>query len=171
VHRKQLLDQWVERIETFLEIPSKEIGRYYSLKKKMGKHVTVAMMQTLTRLTNMVDLKNQFGTVIVDECHHIPAKTFREVISELNPRYIYGLTATPKRKHNDESLIYLFIGDILCEMQGSPETRDKGVSSAASNTTVITRETDLEVPFKFTTDNYQLLDKLICFDTDRNRMI
>jgi len=171
VHRKQLLDQWIERIQTFLEIPSREIGQYYSVKKKMGKYVTVAMMQTLARIGNLTEFKNQFGTVIVDECHHVPAKTFREVVSALNPRYIYGLTATPKRKHNDEPLIYMFIGDIITEMERSPETHDDILFSEPTRSQVIIRETNLKVPFKFTIDNFQILAKLICFDSDRNQTI
>ena len=170
VHRKQLLDQWVERIQSFLEIPKKDIGQYYAVKKKSGENITVAMMQTLVRIGNLTQLQNQFGTVIVDECHHIPAKTFREVVSQLNPKYIYGLTATPKRKHNDESLIYAFIGDIIVEMEGYPEMSEPGPVKPFK-TDIIIRETNLEIPFKFTTDNFQLLTKLVSFDTNRNQII
>ena len=173
VHRKQLLDQWIERMQSFLGIPKKDIGQYYSVKKKTGEEITVAMMQTLVRVDNFTELQNKFGTIIVDECHHIPAKTFREVISQLNPKYIYGLTATPKRKHNDESLIYMFIGDIIAQMEQSPEIKAETatLSYKPVKTQIIVRETNLEVPFKFTTDNFQLLAKLICFDTNRNQMI
>lgn len=172
VHRKQLLDQWVERTQSFLEIPKKDIGQYYSVKKKTGEQITIAMMQTLVR-GNFTELQNKFGTIIVDECHHIPAKTFREVISQLNPKYTYGLTATPKRKHNDEPLIYMFIGDIIAQMEQAPEliADTAALSYKPVKTQVIIRETNLEVPFKFTTDNFQLLAKLICFDTHRNQMI
>lgn len=174
VHRKQLLDQWIERTQSFLGISKKDIGQYYSVKKKTGEQITIAMMQTLVRANNFSELQNKFGTIIVDECHHIPAKTFREVISQLNPKYIYGLTATPKRKHNDEQLIYMFIGDIIAQMEQAPPEivgQATEVSYKQVNTRVIVRETNLEVPFKFTTDNFQLLAKLICFDTNRNQMI
>ena len=172
VHRKQLLDQWIERTQSFLGIPKKDIGQYYSVKKKLGEQVTVAMMQTLARIGNLAELQNKFGTIIVDECHHIPAKTFREVVSQLNPKYIYGLTATPKRKHNDEPLIYMYIGDIIAQMEQAPEIPETVLRSTATvKTQIIVRQTNLEVPFKFTTDNFQLLAKLICFDTDRNQMI
>ena len=173
VHRKQLLDQWIERAQSFLEIPKKDIGQYYSVKKKTGEKITIAMMQTLVRIGNFAELQNKFGTIIVDECHHIPAKTFREVISQLNPKYIYGLTATPKRKHNDETLIYMFIGDVVAQMEHAPEiiAETAEVPHKPIKTQVIVRETNLEVPFKFTTDNFQLLAKLICFDTNRNQMI
>ena len=98
VHKKQIFNQWLERIEGFLSIPKKEIGQYVSSKKKVGKKITVAMVQTLGRLKNLAELRDKFGLVIIDECHHMPAKTFRNVITKLNPFYLYGLTATPERK-------------------------------------------------------------------------
>ncbi len=171
VHRKQLLDQWIDRIQTFLGISSREIGRFTSVRKKAGKGVTVAMLQTLSRQRNLSELRDQFGIIIVDECQHIPAKTFRDVISELNSRYIYGLTATPKRRHNDESLIYAFIGDIIFELDQSAAIFPARHVAEPQVVTVSVSKTHLEVPFKFTTDNFQLLSKLISFDTDRNRMI
>jgi len=70
------------------------------------------MLQTLSNVDDFIkDLGlNNIGLVLVDECHHIPAKTFRKVITKLNPYYLYGFTATPKRKNNDEKLIYIFLG-------------------------------------------------------------
>ena len=172
VNRKQLLEQWVERIQTFLEIPKKDIGQYHGVKKKEGKQITVAMIQTLVRIPNFTELQNKFGTIIVDECHHVPAKSYREVVSQFNPQHLYGLTATPRRKHNDESLIYAFIGDIIAEMEGSSEmAKDSTISPKAIKSEVIIRETNLNIPFKFSTDNFQLLAKLICFDTNRNQLI
>jgi len=169
VHRQQLLEQWIERIETFLGIPKTHIGQYTGRKKKQGKEITVAMMQTLHRM-DIAALKNSFGTIITDECHHIPAKTFREVISQFNPKYNYGLTATPKRKHNDEQLIYIFIGDIIAFMEAingaTPE-----IPNTPIKTEIIIKETDLFLPFKFSTDNFQLLSKIISFDNTRNQLI
>src|SRR3989338_5251195 len=119
IHRKQLLDQWIERAQTFLGIAKAHIGQYSGTKKKLGKQITVGLLQSLARKGDLSELKDKFGTIIVDECHHIPAATFREVIAQLNPKYIYGLTATPKRKHNDEKLIYIYIGDIIARMKAS----------------------------------------------------
>jgi superfamily II DNA or RNA helicase len=115
VHRKQLLDQWGERIQSFLGISKKDIGQFSGNKKTIGKDVTVAMMQSLIKMDEEEKKKvvNAFGTIIIDECHHIPAKTFRELITQFNPYYLFGLTATPKRKYNDEKLIYYYIGEIL----------------------------------------------------------
>jgi len=85
----------------FLEISGKEIGQIGNQKKKIGKQITIAMIQSLSRIDDFSELRNAFGTIIIDECHHIPAKSFRESIVNLNAFYLYGLTATPKRKNND----------------------------------------------------------------------
>lgn len=169
VHRQQLLDQWLERIETFLGIPKIHIGQYTGRKKKQGKEMTVAMMQTLHRM-DITKLEDSFGTIITDECHHIPAKTFREVISQFNPKYSYGLTATPKRKHNDEQLIYMFIGEIIALIETNNEVM-LDTPSIPIRTEIIIKETDLFLPFKFSTDNFQLLSKIISFDNTRNQFI
>ena len=169
VHRKQLLDQWIERAQTFLGIAKAHIGQYSGTKKKLGKQITVGLLQSLARKGDLSELKDKFGTIIIDECHHIPATTFREVVAQLNPKYIYGLTATPKRKHNDEKLIYVYIGDIIARMEASDVEPVSNLSHQSPE--VLIRTTDLVVPFKFTTDHFQLLAKVVCFDTARNQMI
>jgi len=169
VHRQQLLAQWMERIQTFLGVPKAHIGRYDGIKKEFGKEITVGLLQSFSRKGNLSEIKNNFGTIIVDECHHIPAKTFREVVSQLNPRFIYGLTATPTRKHNDEKLIYAYIGDIVARM----ETQDDQslLKTAKKSIQVEVKITNLAIPFKFTTDYFNLLAKVISFDTARNQII
>jgi len=170
VHRKQILDQWVDRIQGFLGIAKTHIGQYSGVKKKVGKQITVGLLQSLARKDDLSDLQNSFGTIIVDECHHIPASTFREVIAQLNPKYLYGLTATPKRKHNDEKLIYVYIGDIVAQMAVS-DVPAYETKVSVYTPEVLIRPTDLEIPFKFTTDHFQLLAKIISCDTGRNRLV
>lgn len=104
VHRKQLLEQWTERIEAFLGIPKRDIGVIGQGKSKIGKHITVATIQSLPKQIESV--QNQFGTIIVDECHHVPAETFRNTIEKLEAYYLYGLTYTPFRKYNDGKMIF-----------------------------------------------------------------
>ncbi|MDD4403698.1 MAG: DEAD/DEAH box helicase [Parabacteroides sp.] len=165
VHRKQLFDQWIERIQNFLSISIKQIGQIGNQKEKIGKEITVAMIQSLTR-GDFAELKDRFGMVIVDECHHIPAKSFREVIIQLNCYYLYGLTATPKRKNNDEKLIYVYIGNIIYEM-AQKELLEQQNSKAEINI----RETELFVPFDYKIDNYKTVSQVLIFDTARNSQI
>jgi superfamily II DNA or RNA helicase len=165
VHRKQLFDQWIDRIQNFLSIPKKQIGQIGNQKDKIGKEITIAMIQSLTR-GDLTELKNRFGMVIVDECHHIPAKSFREVITQLNCYYLCGLTATPKRKNNDEKLIYVYIGNIIYEM-----TQKELLEQQNSKAEINIRETELFVPFDYKTDNYETVSRVLIYDTNRNNLI
>lgn len=165
VHRKQLFDQWIDRIQNFLSIPKNQIGQIGNQKEKIGKEVTVAMIQSLTR-GDLSVLKNRFGMVIVDECHHIPAKSFRAVITQLNCYYLYGLTATPKRKNNDEKLIYVYIGNIIYEM-----TQKDLLEQQNSKAEINIKETELFVPFDYKTDNYEIVSQVLIYDTARNELI
>lgn len=177
VHRKQLLDQWVERIQSFLGIPKNQIGQISGRKKKIGEQITVAMMQSLARSTNRQELSNAFGMIIVDECHHISAKTFRELIVNFNPYYLYGLTATPKRKYNDEKLIFYYIGDIIVKMKpiskevGSDNLFAKSKDKKENSLEIKIRETNLSAPFKSRIDEFELISKILIFDSARNKQI
>lgn len=167
VHRKQLLEQWVERIQAFLEIPKHEIGRIGQGKAKPGKNITVAMIQSLgmqLEKREIKDLHKRFGTIIIDECHHIPATSFRSTISKLEPYYQYGLTATPFRKGNDGKLIFIHLGEIIAEIK--PQEIEK-----YKRARIIIRNTSLDVPFNPKTDPFETLSKILVHDSTRNKLI
>jgi superfamily II DNA or RNA helicase len=166
VHRKQLFDQWIDRIQSLLGIAEPFIGKIVQGQIKTGTHITVAMIQSIG--TNDVNhsLFKSFGTIIVDECHHVPAKTFREVIKNFNAYYLYGLTATPIRKNNDEKLIFIHIGDVIHEVKLLNEGRP-----APKKLSVIVRETNLTVPFDHKTDSLETLSKILIHDSGRNGLI
>jgi superfamily II DNA or RNA helicase len=166
VHRQQLLDQWVDRIQNFLGIPKKEIGQIGNQKNTIGKIISVAMIQSLARMDDLTELSKAFGLIIIDECHHIPAKSFREAIVQLNTYYLYGLTATPKRKNNDEKLIYVYIGNILHEVQQNEYLASKNIT-----TEINIRETELFAPFDYKIDQYETISRILIHDTRRNTMI
>jgi len=177
VHKKQIFNQWLERIEHFLNIPKREIGRIASNKKKIGDKITVAMVQSLNRMGDLKDTFDKFGIILVDECHHMPSKMFRSVITKFRSYYLYGLTATPERKNNDEDLIFIYLGEILHEIsknfaeRASLGNKLKTKTSEKSKLDVIIRETDLTVPFKVKTDNFKILSKILIFDSARNIQI
>jgi len=176
VHKKQIYSQWLERIESFISIPKREIGQICGNKRTVGKNITVAMFQSLSKHDNYIKelgLDN-VGLVLVDECHHVPAKTFRAVITRLNPHYLYGFTATPKRKNNDEKLIYIFLGKILYTINKnfSAQNQDEEFKLEKNLTTkIIIKNTEINVPFKVKIDNFQVLSKIITFDSNRNQLI
>ena len=107
----------MQRIQDFLKIPKSKIGQIGDHKFSIGESITVALIQTLARMKDLHKLSDAFGTIIVDECHHIPAKSFREAIVHFNTYYLYGLTATPDRKTNDQKLIFVYIGNILIQVK------------------------------------------------------
>jgi superfamily II DNA or RNA helicase len=120
------------------------------------------------RFPDLKALSESFGTILIDECHHIPAKSFRKVVVNFNPYYIFGLTATPKRKYNDEKLIFLYIGDIIC----NTDDIDQGATGLFEEDIKLNiRDTNLYFPYDNKTDDFQLLSKVIIFDSDRNRLI
>ena len=162
VHRKQLLEQWQERVQAFLAIPKHEIGIIGQGKVKIGKQITIATIQSLPK--QIEQLQNQFGTILVDECHHIPAETFRNTIEKLNTFYLYGLTATPFRKYNDDKLIFAFIGDVISEVTSNEIENFKHAQ-------IIVRNTNLDVPFNSKTDNFETLAKILVHDSERNKLI
>jgi superfamily II DNA or RNA helicase len=166
VHRQQLFDQWLERIQSFLKIPKHEIGQIGNQKFKIGKEITVAMIQSLTRSDEISKIANSFGTIIVDECHHIPAKSFREAIVNFNSFYLYGLTATPKRKNNDEKLIYVYIGNILYYAEQIEQ-----IQLNKSKAEINIRETNLYAPFDYKIDKYETISRILIYDTQRNSLI
>ena len=79
VHRKQLLDQWVIRLSEFLDVEQSEIGRIGGGKKKPGGLIDVATIQSLVRKGIVNDCVADYGHFIVDECHHLSARSFELV--------------------------------------------------------------------------------------------
>lgn len=166
VHRKQLFDQWIERTQDFLKIPKKEIGQIGNQKRKIGKQITIAMIQSLSRIDDYSEISNAFGTIIIDECHHIPTKSFREAIVNFNAFYLYGLTATPKRKNNDQKLIFVYIGNILHQVNQTEYLAEKNIK-----TEINIKETKLFAPFDYKIDKYETISRILVHDTQRNSLI
>ncbi|MEI7502533.1 MAG: DEAD/DEAH box helicase family protein [Paludibacter sp.] len=167
VHRKQLVEQWIERIETFLGIPKHDIGRIGQGKSKVGKKITIATIQSLSKELNKIESDSyttSFGTIIVDECHHIPAKTYRDTIAKLPTYYLYGLTATPFRKYNDGKIIFSHLGEIIVEIKPAE-------ISSYKQAKIIIRITELDIPFNSKTDQFETLSKVLIHDSTRNKLI
>src|SRR5262249_50106060 len=70
----------------------------------------VAMIQSLVRKDKVEDLVAEYGHVIVDECHHLPALSFERVLSEVRARYVVGLTATPQRRDGHQPITEMQLG-------------------------------------------------------------
>jgi len=109
VHTKELLNQWIDRIESFLGIPAGEVGVIGTGKFSLGEKITVAMVQTLCKRT--AEVMGKFGHVVVDEAHRSPSKTFTDVVSAMDAKYLLGLTATAYRRDGLGRVIFLYLGD------------------------------------------------------------
>lgn len=121
IHRQPLMEQWRERISTFLGIPSKEIGNLSGTKKKMTGKLDLAMIQSLTKIEDLVEIAQSYSQIIIDECHHIPASSFEDMLKQLPARYVVGLTATPYRKDGLEKILFQQCGPIRHELDQSEE--------------------------------------------------
>ncbi|MDW7760032.1 MAG: DEAD/DEAH box helicase family protein [Acidobacteriota bacterium] len=112
VHRNELLKQWQERLTTFLEVPRGSIGVIGGGKKKPSGCIDIAVMQTLSRYENLGELLDQYGQIIVDECHHISAFSFESILKQARALFVVGLTATPVRRDGHQPIIFMQCGPI-----------------------------------------------------------
>jgi superfamily II DNA or RNA helicase len=109
VHTKELAFQWIERIETFLNIPSDQVGLIGSGQRRIGNKITVALVQSLYRCAE--EVAPSIGHLVVDECHRAPSRTFTEAVTEFDSRFMLGLSATPFRRDKLSKLIFWHLGE------------------------------------------------------------
>jgi len=112
VHRRQLLDQWVARLQAFLDVPANRIGVIYGGRKKPNGIIDIALMQSLVRKDIVADLVADYGHVIIDECHHLSAVGFEAVARAAKARYVLGLSATVIRKDGHHPIIFMQCGPV-----------------------------------------------------------
>ncbi len=118
-HSRHLLDQWQERLKSFLS--NVEIGVIGGGKKKPSGQVDVATYQSLIKKKdNTIDfLIQDYGQVIIDECHHISAPRFEMVLNEVRAKFVLGLTATPDRQDGHQKIIFMLTGPIHHKVKSS----------------------------------------------------
>ncbi len=112
VHRQQLLEQWVERLAQFLDRPTKSIGRWGGGRKKLTGQIDIALMQSLVRKEVVHDLVAGYGHLIVDECHHLSARSFELVARRAKAKFVVGLSATVARKDGHHPIIFMQCGPV-----------------------------------------------------------
>lgn len=170
-HRRQIYDQWLERVEQGFGIPKTKVGQIGGIKKDARQPITVAMVQTLARMKDIDGISSRFGTILVDECHHMPSRMFRDVVSKFPARYRFGLTATPSRKYNDEKLIGVYLGGIVHTVEKARDIRPQRQQQTQNIDAVIVRATGITTPFGATSRDFQLISKVISSDANRNALI
>ena len=112
VHRRQLLDQWIERLSAFLGMPAKSIGRIGGGARRPSGRVDVAIIQSLIRKGEVDDRVADYGQLIVDECHHLPALNFEQVARRSKARFVVGLSATIERKNGHHPILFMQCGPV-----------------------------------------------------------
>jgi len=111
VHTGALADQWMQRVSSFL--PGARVGRIQQdVVDVEGCDVVIGMIQSLVRREYDRSLLASFGTVVVDEAHHIAAPWFTKALRKLPARYVLGLSATPDRKDGLGHILPWLLGDI-----------------------------------------------------------
>ncbi len=112
VHRTELLKQWREQLHMFLDIDKGTIGTIGGGKAKPTGKIDIAVMQSLSRRGEINPLVENYGHVIVDECHHIGAVSFDAILKRVKAKYVLGLTATPIRRDGQQPIIFMQCGPI-----------------------------------------------------------
>ena len=100
VHRTELLKQWQERLQSFLGVGRGVVGSIGGGKAKPTGKIDIAVMQSLSRQGDVNALVENYGHVIVDECHHVGAVSFDAILKRVKAKYMLGLTATPCILHS-----------------------------------------------------------------------
>jgi superfamily II DNA or RNA helicase/very-short-patch-repair endonuclease len=169
VHRRQLLEQWIERLGAFLRLELQSIGQIGGGRNKPNGLIDVALIQSMVRKGVVDDRLAEYGQVIVDECHHVPAFSLERVIRRARAKYVAGLSATLVRKDGHHPIIFMQCGPVRhhvdAKKQAAARPFDHRVIVRPTNYRAA-RQEQADVRFEF----HAICNGLIA-DEARNRMI
>jgi superfamily II DNA or RNA helicase len=111
-HRKPILDQWRTQLGDLLGLSPRLVGQVGGGRNRQTGVIDLGMMQSLKAFDDLEAFFSQYGFIIVDECHHLPAFTFEACVRKAPVRYILGLTATPYRRDGLQEIITFQCGSI-----------------------------------------------------------
>lgn len=112
VHRTELLRQWQERLQAFLGVGREVVGTIGGGKSRPTGSIDVAVMQPLVRQGEVNEIVENYGQIVVDECHHLSAFSFEAILKRARARHVLGLTATPMRRDGRQPIIFMQCGPI-----------------------------------------------------------
>lgn len=110
VHRKPLVEQWLARLGEFLDTSPEAIGTISAGRTKPSGMIDVATVQSLARAAPDAPALEQYGHVVLDECHHVSAVSIERLLGACPARYVTGLTATPYRRDGHQPIIAMQCG-------------------------------------------------------------
>lgn len=138
-----LIEQWKEALEKFLNIneglPAYEtktgrvrkrkslIGTLQGAHDSMTGIIDIAMAGSLCKKGKYHKMMNEYGLVLIDECHHSASETIANVLKEVKAKYVYGVTATPKRGDGLEKINYMLIGPIRYSYTAKEKAKEQGM--------------------------------------------
>ncbi|WP_228131101.1 DEAD/DEAH box helicase [Aliarcobacter lanthieri] len=154
VNKNMLLEQWISRFVEYFGYTKKDIGYLGKGQNKLNGSLDIATMQSLN---NTPEIIKNYSFVIVDECHHIPALTFEQVVKSFSGKFILGLSATPNRKDELDPILYQQLGEISYEYKKKKSHTNK----------LLVVRTD----FISSADNYSTIINELCLDEARNKQI
>ncbi len=147
VHRRPLLDQWMNQLALFLGIDPAQIGRLGGGKNRLTGTLDVAMIQSLAHEGQVMEAVGDYGQVVVDECHHVPAVSFERVLASARAKFIVGLTATPRRRDGHHPIGAFQLGPVRHAISAKAQAAARPFEHK-----LIVRETQLIVPEENTFD-------------------
>ena len=168
VHRRQLMDQWIERLAAFSDMPRDAIGMIGGGRRKPKGQVDIALIQSLVRKGEVDDIVGNYGHLIVDECHHLSAVSFELVARRSKARYILGLSATVARKDGHHPIIFMQCGPIRHRVDARSEAAKRPFDHV-----VRIRDTSfqLQATLETSTPSIQQVFKEMVDDEARNDLI
>ncbi len=163
-HTGDLVEQWVEASDKVLGIRPTVFGG----KSKELSDFTIATPQIFWERDpeEIEALLARYGMLVVDECHHAPAKMFRSLIGRCPAKYRLGLTATPEREDGLNEVLPFFFGNVLLK-KTHRELVELGVLVVPD---VVGVETTFNYNYQNNADYAPMLGDLIA-DEARNAMI
>jgi superfamily II DNA or RNA helicase len=166
VNRRPLMEQWRNQLACFLGIASKEIGQIGGGKDKRTGLLDVAMLQSMFKNKQVSDLVAEYGQIIVDEVHHLPAFTFEQVLKQAKARFVLGLTATPYRRDGHQPIILMQCGPVRYEIkQNDPN------SQVTLRHVLVCRDTSFNLPQTEKEPLIQDVYTALMDDEKRNKLI
>ena len=169
VHRKHLLDMWVDRLSRFLGLEPAEIGRIGGGKRDLSGRIDVGIIQSLGAKGVVDDRVGDYGYIIVDECHRLAAASFEMVARQCKARYVTGLSATVTRKDGHHPIIFMQCGPVRFRVDDRKQAEQRPFGHR-----VIWRRTEFELP-KVLAEKVNLpiheLYKALILDEARNNLI
>ncbi|MDR3611875.1 MAG: DEAD/DEAH box helicase family protein [Ignavibacteriaceae bacterium] len=169
VHRQQLVDQWVYKLSTFLQIDPKEIGIIGGGKRRITGKIDVAIIQSLSRKHEVDEIISEYGQIIVDECHHVSAYSFELAVKQSKAKYFLGLSATVNRKDGHHPIVLMSLGPVRYSVNAK-----KFADESLIHHRVIIRKTDVHFNDLEQDNSYSVIHKLysvIISDKERNSLI